>query len=102
MSPVYKKRTGGIDTAQRTGWGNNGEMDISVMSHTDVARRRALERAWNYRGWFEWKLFGQVEVEAKGSAFVWTIGLVIIPVHVSYLSVLERRRLTLPWTLHSQ
>jgi hypothetical protein len=55
--------------------GEEAKITVSMMSQRSCAKGRA-KRAWNYRRCFEWKVFGKVEVELKGSAFVWALGLV--------------------------
>ena len=57
------------------------KISVSMMSHRSL-REGCAERVWNshYRRSFEWKVFGQIEVEMKRSAFVWAVGLVIFPV----------------------
>ena len=54
---------------------------VSMMSHRSL-REGCAERAWNsyYRRCFEWKVFGQIEVEMKRPTFVWALGLATITV----------------------
>lgn len=63
---------------QRSGSKDKHERDVTI--DIQVARRGA-GRVWNsnYRRCFEWEVFGQVEVEVKGSTFVWAVGLVVVP-----------------------
>ena len=57
------------------------KISMSMMSHRSL-RGGCAERVWNsyYRRGFEWKVFGQIEVEMKRSALVWALGLTIVPV----------------------
>ena len=57
------------------------KISMSMISHSGLREGRA-ERVWNsyYRRSFEWKVFGQIEVEMKRPAFVWALGLATITV----------------------